>query len=149
MFQTESDVSRQKSSKAESVLREVVGVFGELPSRLQGKELLCKLNDGYKAAGLDPTKTKWVMTVSLNPGGIAGGSGTQYFVGDFDGSRFVADSGSATTRWADYGSDFYAAVSWNGVPRSDGRRVWIGWMSNWTYAQDVPTSPWRSATRLC
>ena len=54
--------------------------------------------------------TKWVLIVSINPGGVAGGSGTQYFVGDFDGSRFVADSGTAGTRWADYGSDFYAAV---------------------------------------
>ena len=36
-------------------------------------------------------KTKWVMLVSLNPGGIAGGSGMQYFVGDFDGTRFTAD----------------------------------------------------------
>jgi fructan beta-fructosidase len=89
--------------------------------------------------------TKWVLIVSINPGGVAGGSGTQYFVGDFDGSRFVADSGATGTHWADYGSDFYAAVSWNGVPHSDGRRVWIGWMSNWKYAQDVPTSPWRSA----
>jgi fructan beta-fructosidase len=89
--------------------------------------------------------TKWVLIVNINPGGVAGGSGTQYFVGDFDGSRFVADSGATGTHWADYGSDFYAAVSWNGVPRSDGRRVWIGWMSNWKYAQDVPTSPWRSA----
>jgi fructan beta-fructosidase len=86
-----------------------------------------------------------VLIVNINPGGVAGGSGTQYFVGDFDGSRFVTDSGPTGTHWADYGSDFYAAVSWNGVPRSDGRRVWIGWMSNWKYAQDVPTSPWRSA----
>jgi fructan beta-fructosidase len=89
--------------------------------------------------------TRWVLIVNLNPGGIAGGSGTQYFVGDFDGARFVAERGDAGTRWADYGPDFYAGVSWNDVPRSDGRRVWIGWMSNWAYANAVPTSPWRSA----
>ena len=88
--------------------------------------------------------TQWVLVVNINPGGVAGGSGTQYFTGSFDGHRFEADS-SAATRWADYGADFYAGVSWNDVPRSDGRRVWIGWMSNWLYAQDVPTSPWRSA----
>jgi fructan beta-fructosidase len=46
--------------------------------------------------------------------------------------------------WADYGRDFYAAVSWSDVPKEDGRRVWLGWMSNWQYAQDIPTSPWRS-----
>ncbi|WP_404386742.1 GH32 C-terminal domain-containing protein [Knoellia locipacati] len=43
----------------------------------------------------DPANVKWVMLVSLNPGGIAGGSGTQYFVGDFDGTTFTAD-GPAT-----------------------------------------------------
>lgn len=45
--------------------------------------------------------------------------------------------------WSDYGSDFYAAVSWNGVP--DNKRLWVGWMSNWNYANSTPTSPWRSA----
>ena len=89
--------------------------------------------------------TRWVLIVNINPGGIAGGSGTQYFVGDFDGSRFVPDPASTGTRWADYGSDFYAGVSWNDVPRRDGRRVWLGWMSNWNYSSEVPTSPWRGA----
>jgi Beta-fructosidases (levanase/invertase) len=88
---------------------------------------------------------KWVLIVNINPGGPVGGSGTQYFTGKFDGKRFVADAGVKDIRWADYGPDFYAAVSWNDVPKSDGRRVWIGWMSNWLYGQDVPTSPWRSA----
>jgi sucrose-6-phosphate hydrolase SacC (GH32 family) len=47
--------------------------------------------------------------------------------------------------WADYGPDFYAAVSWNDIPKSDDRRIWIGWMNNWQYGQDLPTAPWRSA----
>lgn len=50
--------------------------------------------------------------------------------------------------WADFGRDFYAAVSWSDVPKSDGRRLWLGWMSNWEYANDVPTSPWRSAMSI-
>ena len=50
--------------------------------------------------------------------------------------------------WADYGPDFYAAVSWSDVPKRDGRRLWLGWMSNWQYANEVPTSPWRSAMSL-
>ena len=86
----------------------------------------------------------WVLIVNINPGAPLGGSGTQYFTGNFDGSRFTSD-GDTTTHWADFGSDFYAAVSWNDVPASDGRRVWIGWMSNWLYGQAVPTTPWRSA----
>ncbi|MEZ0333678.1 MAG: glycoside hydrolase family 32 protein [Gemmatimonadales bacterium] len=88
--------------------------------------------------------SSWVLVVNLNPGNPVGGSGTQYFTGEFDGARFVAD-GETTTRWADFGPDFYAAVSWSDVPATDGRRVWIGWMSNWLYGQAVPTSPWRSA----
>jgi fructan beta-fructosidase len=89
--------------------------------------------------------TRWVLIVNLNPGAPAGGSGAQYFVGDFDGQRFVAEGDVATPLWADYGADFYAGVSWSDVPAADGRRVWLGWMSNWLYAQEVPTSPWRSA----
>lgn len=87
--------------------------------------------------------TKWVLIVNINPGGPAGGSGCQYFVGEFDGVRFKADS--TATLWADHGADFYAGVSWSDVPKTDGRRVWLGWMSNWDYAGKVPTHPWRSA----
>jgi fructan beta-fructosidase len=93
-------------------------------------------------------KTKWVLIVNINPGGPAGGSACQYFVGDFDGAHFTADPARAAgdkALWADYGADFYAGVSWSDVPKSDGRRIWLGWMSNWLYAGDVPTSPWRSA----
>ncbi len=104
----------------------------------------------------DRTNTRWVLVVNLNPGGIAGGSGTQYFVGRFDGTRFTPDEPVAATtdptaagvRWADYGKDLYATVSWNGVPSSDGRRVWLGWMNNWEYAGDIPTAPWRSAQSI-
>jgi fructan beta-fructosidase len=56
-----------------------------------------------------------------------------------------AISGDPIVLWADYGRDFYAAVSWSDIPKEDGRRIWLGWMSNWQYANDVPTSPWRSA----
>jgi fructan beta-fructosidase len=93
---------------------------------------------------------KWVLIVNINPGGPAGGSGCQYFVGEFDGEKFTQDAPppSKDPLWADYGADFYAAVSWSDVPREDGRRIWLGWMSNWNYANDVPTSPWRSAMTI-
>ena len=111
----------------------------------------------------DPARTRWVLVVNLNPGGVAGGSGGQYFVGHFDGTRFTADpagggavakdapnaaraaGGAAPTLWMDHGADFYAAVTWSDVPREDGRRVLLGWMNNWKYANDIPTAPWRSA----
>jgi sucrose-6-phosphate hydrolase SacC (GH32 family) len=86
---------------------------------------------------------RWVLQVDLNPGGRLGGSGAQYFVGTFDGRRFVSENPAGLTLWVDYGKDFYASQSFNGLPRSDGRRVWIGWMSNWLYADVEPTAPWR------
>lgn len=92
---------------------------------------------------------RWVLIVNINPGGPAGGSGCQYFIGDFDGRRFVPDPAThakpSQPLWADWGRDFYAAVSWSDIPERDGRRLWLGWMSNWEYANEVPTEPWRSA----
>lgn len=104
--------------------------------------------------------TKWVLLVNINPGGPNGGSANQYFVGDFDGHTFTPDpeflttlvSGAAETspfnNWVDWGRDNYAGVTWSNIPPSDGRRLLIGWMSNWQYANVVPTSTWRSACTL-
>lgn len=91
---------------------------------------------------------KWVLQVSVGNGAVSGGSGMQYFVGDFDGTHFKNENPSDKVLWTDYGRDFYAAVSWSDIPSRDGRRLWLGWMSNWQYANDVPTSPWRSATSI-
>lgn len=85
---------------------------------------------------------KWVLLVSLNPGGPNGGSATQYFVGEFDGKTFTTED--TEIAWADYGTDNYAGVTYSNVPASDGRRIMIGWMSNWNYAGSVPTLTWRS-----
>ncbi|MPL99787.1 hypothetical protein SDC9_46008 [bioreactor metagenome] len=89
-------------------------------------------------------KTKWVLLVSINPGGPNHGSATQYFIGEFDGKKFVADE-LPYPLWLDYGRDNYAGVSWSNIPESDGRRIFIGWMSNWDYANDVPSQYFRSA----
>jgi fructan beta-fructosidase len=109
-----------------------------------------------------PDQVKWVLTVSINPGAVAGGSGCQYFIGDFDGTHFTQDrhgkDGAAALAdqhapqqlrsygWLDWGRDYYAAVSFNNAP--DNRRIMIGWMNNWDYANSTPTSPWRSAMSL-
>lgn len=98
-------------------------------------------------AGTD--RTKWVLLCNINPDGPFGGSGTQYFVGDFDGRTFRADTdetGAVTTKWLDYGKDHYATVTWSNAP--NGRRTAIGWMSNWQYAAEVPTRQFRSANTL-
>ena len=84
---------------------------------------------------------KWVLLCNLNPGGPFGGSATQYFVGTFNGKEFVNESPSQT-KWMDWGKDHYATVTWSDAP--DNRRIAIAWMSNWQYANDVPTSQYRS-----
>lgn len=92
---------------------------------------------------------KWVLLCNLNPGGPFGGSATQYFVGDFDGKTFIPDldaDGNVPTKWLDYGKDHYATVSFSDAPA--GRRTVIGWMSNWQYAPEVPTTQFRSANTL-
>ena len=92
---------------------------------------------------------RFVLLVSVNPGAPNGGSGTQYFVGRFDGRRFTPDEPSPpSAQWLDYGTDDYAGVTWSGGPLGDRRHLFLGWMSNWNYAQDVPTERWRSAMTL-
>jgi levanase/levanbiose-producing levanase len=114
----------------------------------------------------DADNVKWVLIVNVNPGAVAGGSGGQYFVGQFDGARFVPDASSVAAPagvsalgdpaaaaaalqqclWLDWGRDCYASVSFSNVP--DGRRIIIGWMNNWDYANQLPTAPWRSSMTL-
>lgn len=96
-------------------------------------------------------KTNWVLLVSINPGAPNGGSATQYFIGDFDGSTFTLDKdfsnqlSNQNALWLDYGRDNYAGVTWSNIAETDGRKLFIGWMSNWDYARDVPTFKWRSS----
>lgn len=91
---------------------------------------------------------RWVLVVSINPGGPAGGSGGQYFVGQFDGTKFINENPPDRTLWIDYGKDFYAVQSYSDIPASDGRRIWIGWLTNWQYARQEPTNPWRTAQSI-
>ena len=88
---------------------------------------------------------KWVLICNLNPGGPFGGSAAQYFVGSFDGKKFVNES-PTQTKWMDWGKDNYATVTWSNAP--DGRCIALGWMSNWQYANNVPTRQYRSANTL-
>jgi fructan beta-fructosidase len=96
----------------------------------------------------DPKNKKWVLIVNRNPGAPAGGTGTRYFVGNFDGTHFVNETPAGQEYWADYGKDFYATNSYSDLPPTDGRRIWIGWISNWQYANREPTSAWRGAQSL-
>jgi sucrose-6-phosphate hydrolase SacC (GH32 family) len=87
---------------------------------------------------------QWVLIVSLNPGGYQIGSGTQYFVGQWNGREFIADD--RETRWLDFGRDNYAGVTFSNTPED--MKIFLGWMSNWDYAAKVPTDPWRSAMTI-
>ena len=89
----------------------------------------------------DPTNIKWVLFISVNPGGLTGGSGTHYFIGDWNGKEFTTDD--RTTRWLDYGRDNYAGVTWTDAP--NGRRLYLGWMNNWEYAKDISANPYRGS----
>ena len=91
-------------------------------------------------------KDKYVLILNINPGGPFGGSATQYFVGSYDGKTFKCDDLPTVTRWMDYGKDHYAAVTWSNAP--DNRTVAIAWMSNWQYANSVPTTQFRSANSV-
>jgi fructan beta-fructosidase len=88
---------------------------------------------------------RWVLLVSLNG---PEGSWMEYFVGDFDGATFTSADPAGTVLPFDRGRDYYAAISWSDVPPEDGRRLTIGWLNNWRYARELPTSPWRGALTL-
>ncbi len=90
--------------------------------------------------------TRWVLAVGVGSGAPAGGTGIQYFIGDFNGKSFTSENPKETVLWADYGADFYAAQTWNEAP--DNRHIWVAWMNNWTYALNIPNSTWRGALTL-
>ena len=97
-----------------------------------------------KVRGTD--KHKWMLICNINPGGPFGGSATQYFTGDFDGKTFKCETAPEVTKWMDYGKDHYATVTFDNAP--DGRHVALAWMSNWQYANQVPTMQYRSGNSV-
>ena len=87
----------------------------------------------------------WVLLVSLNPGGLYG-SGTQYFIGDFDGTTFTPRYSTREPHWIDYGRDNYAGVTFNNEP--SGKRIFIGWMANWENIKEHPETSWTNAMTI-
>jgi fructan beta-fructosidase len=90
---------------------------------------------------------KWVLIINRNPGAPAGGTGVRYLIGKFDGANFTSEVPDTPALWADWGKDFYATNTWNDAPSAD-ERVWIGWFSNWQYANVEPTVLWRGAQSI-
>ena len=97
-----------------------------------------------KVRGTD--KEKWMLICNINPGGPFGGSATQYFIGEFDGHKFTCEDEPSETKWMDYGKDHYATITFDNAP--EGRHIGIAWMSNWQYANQVPTKQFRSANSI-
>lgn len=93
----------------------------------------------------DTSETRWVLTVGIGDCAPAGGSGQQYFIGQFDGETFSNANDKDLILWVDFGADFYAGQSWSNLAD---RRIWTGWMNNWTYAQAIPTGNFRGALNL-
>lgn len=135
---------------------------GQFGQNIGGHGGVWECPDLFKMKVAGTSEEKWVLLVSINPGGPNGGSATQYFIGNFDGKTFTLDpqfeanlksdqamAGTPVNKgkgiWLDYGRDNYAGVTWANIPESDGRRLFLGWMSNWDYANVVPTQDWRSA----
>jgi fructan beta-fructosidase len=97
----------------------------------------------------DKKRQKWVLHVSIGDNEETDGSHAQYFIGEFDGKRFVNDDKSGTSvKWTDFGQDFYAAVTYSDIPQEDGRTIWLGWTSNWKYPFEGPTSPWKGGMSI-
>ena len=93
-------------------------------------------------------KKKWVLIISRNPGAPQGGTGIQYFVGNFDGTKFSSETPGSQKMWVDYGKDFYATQRFPKLPAQDKRIIWMGWLDNWRYANQEPTSPWRGVQSI-
>ena len=99
-----------------------------------------------------PGRREWVMLLSVNPGGIAGGSRFALLHGHLRrhhvhrhrrawDRRDAREPDLARPRAGLLRGDL-------GVGRPGERPVVVGWMSNWAYAADVPTAPWRGSMAI-
>ncbi len=126
---------------------EQLSEFG--PAGVRDDKMLWECPDLFELpVANEPGQKRWVLIVNINPGGVAGGSGGQYFIGKFDGKTFTNDNPNEQALFLDYGADFYAGVTFSDMPKTDGRRILIGWMSNWQYAGKEPTEPFRTAQSI-
>lgn len=84
-----------------------------------------------------PGRKKWLLQMSMN-------ASMQYFVGEFDGITFISENPADKIYRPDYGPDYYAAITFGQLPENH-LPVSIGWVNNWNYANDIPTTPWKGA----
>ena len=91
-------------------------------------------------------QVRWVLTLSTGAVRATDGSAAEYFLGDWDGATFTTTNTAGTPLRAEAGRDYYAAMTFAGLP--DGRRVQLGWLSNWDYAFSAPTGEWNGALSI-
>jgi fructan beta-fructosidase len=113
---------------------------------IEGDNRLWECPDLFPIQEEGSNEVKWVLIVSIQKEAPNGGTASSYFIGDFDGKNFISDADNQ--KWLDWGTDNYAFVTWNNLPEKHRQVKGIGWMSNWQYAQTVPTEKWRSAMTL-
>lgn len=91
--------------------------------------------------------TMWLMWISINPGAPLGGSISQYFPGNFNGTHFT--NIDQVARIADFAKDNYAAQFLDGIPSNE-KQISIAWCNNWQYTNLVPTASegWRSVMSI-
>lgn len=128
-----------KDLKKWSYMSEWGAGFGPQPNQFECPDFFEMAVDG------NAQQKKWVMIVNINPGFVYGGSGTMYFVGQFDGHKFTCDTAPNDVKWLDWGKDHYATVTYSNTP---GRIIAMPWMSNWQYANLTPTQQFRSQNAL-
>lgn len=128
-----------KDLKKWSYMSEWGAGYGPQPNQFECPDFFEMTVDG------NAQHKKWVMIVNINPGFVYGGSGTMYFVGQFDGHKFTCDTAPNDVKWLDWGKDHYATVTYSNTP---GRVIAMPWMSNWQYANLTPTQQFRSQNAL-
>lgn len=128
-----------KNLKEWEYMSEFGAGYGPQPNQFECPDFLHMAVDG------DKSKMKWVMIVNINPGFVYGGSGTMYFVGDFDGKKFTCDTQPSDVKWLDWGKDHYATVCYS---NTGDRVIAMPWMSNWQYANLTPTQQFRACNAL-
>ena len=128
-----------KDLKKWSYMSEWGAGYGPQPNQFECPDFFEMAVDG------NAQHKKWVMIVNINPGFVYGGSGTMYFVGQFDGHKFTCDTAPNDVKWLDWGKDHYATVTYSNTP---GRIIAMPWMSNWQYANLTPTQQFRSQNAL-
>ena len=77
----------------------------------------------------------WVLIVSMTTTTEDGRCRTQYFLGDFDGDKFIQQQKEEEPLWIDFGFDNYAGVTFQNLEEP----LFLGWAMNWGYANETPT----------